>query len=208
MEEPARKMRHSIYPQHERALSSNPSQKAISIRYSDVRLWHHPADCLSFLPELQNLPRTIKTKKGKKIAKDMASITSTFYPIYNFYFSSFSLSLWDERGSNKGFQIQSGKLGRGVKWELKKQQTFNIQIWDTFCRAEKTERRISSSAFRFFLIECSFCILAHWNGITGNHASNILQIIFSLGRATAETVIHGLLRAAVCIRSQDRTFVI
>jgi hypothetical protein len=32
--------------------------------------------------------------KKKKIAKDMASIASTFYPIYNFYFSSFSKRNW------------------------------------------------------------------------------------------------------------------
>jgi len=51
---------------------------------------HDRSPTASLLPELENPPYTIKIKKGKKIAQDMASIASAFYPIYNFYFSSFS----------------------------------------------------------------------------------------------------------------------
>jgi hypothetical protein len=48
------------------------------------------SDCLSSSRIGESSLHNKNEKKGKKIAQDMASIASTFYPIYNFYFSSFS----------------------------------------------------------------------------------------------------------------------
>jgi hypothetical protein len=55
-------------------------------------------------------------KKGKKIAKDMASIASSFYPIYNFYFSSISET---KRIVTKASEC-GVENGKGIERELKK----------------------------------------------------------------------------------------
>jgi len=78
---------------------------------------HGRSPTASLLPELENPPYTIKMKNGKKIAQDMASIASTFYPIYNFYFSSFSETNRIVRKASE-CGVENGK---GIERELKKQ---------------------------------------------------------------------------------------
>jgi len=78
---------------------------------------HGSSPAASLLPELENPPFTIKMKKkGKKIAQDMASIASAFYPIYNFYFSSFSET---NRIVTKAFECGE-ENGKEIERELEK----------------------------------------------------------------------------------------
>jgi len=77
---------------------------------------HGRSPTASLLPELENPPYTIKMKKGKKIAQDMASIASSSYTIYNFYFPSFS-----ETNRIVAKASQCGvENGKGMEGELQK----------------------------------------------------------------------------------------